>query len=129
MNTKHHGKAVFFSAIAVAAALFLPLADAQTSMSGNMPMAGGMDMKTMMKDRNEKMSSMAMTGNPDIDFAVMMRMHHQGAIDMAQAELKNGKEAQMRKMAQSIIAAQKKEIAQFDSFLAKHGHSADKMSK
>lgn len=129
MNTKHHGKAVFFSAIAVAAALFLPLAGAQTSTPGNMPMAGGMDMKAMMKDSSDKMSSMTMTGNPDIDFAVMMRMHHQGAIDMAQAELKNGKEPQMRKMAQSIIAAQKKEIAQFDSFLAKHGHSADKMSK
>lgn len=129
MITKHHGKAMFFSAIAVAAALFLPLAGAQTSMPGNMPMAGGMDMKAMMEDNSDKMTSMAMTGNPDVDFAVMMRMHHQGAIDLAQAELKNGKEPQMRKMAQSIIAAQKKEIAQFDSFLAKHGHSADKMSK
>ena len=54
---------------------------------------------------------MSMTGNSDIDFAMMMRIHHQGAIDMAQAELKNGKEPQMRKMAQDIIAAQKKNRA------------------
>ena len=124
-----NGKAAFFSAIAVAAAMFIPLAGAQTPMTRNMPMAGGTDMKTMMKDKSDKMSSMSMTGNPDVDFAMMMRMHHQGAIDMAQAELKNGKEPQMRKIAQGIIAAQKKEIAQFDQFLAKHGHPADKMSK
>lgn len=123
MIAKSNSKAVIFSAIAVATAMFMPFASAQT------PMSGGMDMKAMMKDNNDKMSSMTMTGNADVDFAMMMKIHHQGAIDMAQAELKNGKEPQMRKMAQSIIAAQKKEIAQFDRFLAKHGHPADKMSK
>lgn len=129
MTFKHNSKSVSFSAIAVAAAMFLPLAGAQTPMAGNMPMAGGMDMTAMMKDNNDKMSSTTMTGNQDVDFAMMMRIHHQGAIDMAQAELKNGKDPQMRKMAQGIIAAQKKEIAQFDRFLAKRGHSAEKMSK
>ncbi|MEO7885952.1 MAG: DUF305 domain-containing protein [Polaromonas sp.] len=92
-------------------------------------MAGGMDMKAMMKGNNDKMSSMAMTGNADVDFAMMMRIHHQGAIDMAQAELRDGKDAQMRKMAKDIIAAQKKEIAQLDKFLAKSGHPVEKMSK
>ncbi|ABM39808.1 protein of unknown function DUF305 (plasmid) [Polaromonas naphthalenivorans CJ2] len=89
----------------------------------------GMDMKGMMKDNNDKMSSMQMTGNVDVDFAMMMRIHHLGAIDMAQAELKDGKAPEMRKMAQNIIAAQKKEIAQLDKFLAKNGHPVDKMSK
>ena len=83
----------------------------------------------MMKDSNEKMSSMQMTGKPDVDFAMMMRMHHQGAIDMAQAELRDGKAPEMRKMAQNIIAAQKKEIAQLDKFLAKQGHTQDKRAK
>lgn len=105
-----------------------------SSMQGSaMDMKGmdmkGMDMKGMMKDNNEKMSSMKMTGNPDIDFAMMMRIHHQGAIDMAQAELRDGKERQMKKMAKDIIAAQKKEIAQFDKFLAKQGHPVGKTSK
>ena len=129
MILTHPNKADFVPILAIAAAMFMPLAGAQTPMAGNMPMASGMDMKTMMKDNNDKMASMSMTGNSDVDFAKMMKIHHQGAIDMAQAELKNGKEPQMRKMAQGIISAQKKEIAQFDRFLAKHGHPADKMNK
>ena len=79
------------------------------------------DMKGMMKDNNDKMSSMSMSGNADVDFAMMMRVHHQGAIDMAQAELKDGKAPEMRKLAQSIIVAQKKEITQLERFLAKNG--------
>ena len=89
----------------------------------------GMDMKSMMKNNDEKMASMKMTGNADVDFAMMMRVHHQGAIDMAQAELRDGKDAQMRKLATNIIAAQKKEIAQLDKFLAKNGQPAPAMSK
>jgi uncharacterized protein (DUF305 family) len=89
---------------------------------------GGMDMKAMMKDMNDKMSSMAMSGNPDVDFAMMMRIHHQGAIDMAQAELRDGKAPQMRKMASEIIGAQKKEIAEIDKFLAK-AHQGAAMKK
>ena len=46
--------------------------------------AGGMhhgsDMKCMMKDMNDKMVGMTMPGNPDVDFAQMMRIHHVGAI-------------------------------------------------
>lgn len=122
--------------IALAGALLLPLANAQTpakpeamphNMAGGSTMAaGGMDMKAMMKDMNDKMSSMKMSGNADVDFAMMMRIHHLGAIDMAQAELRDGKDAQMRRMAKSIIAAQKKEIAQFDKFLANQGKPAGK---
>lgn len=102
---------------------------ATTSMPGGMMDMKGMDMRGMMKDNNEKMSSMKMTGNADVDFAMMMRIHHLGAIDMAEAELRNGKDPQMKKMAKSIIAAQKKEIATFDRFLAKKSQPAQKMSK
>lgn len=84
------------------------------------------DMKGMMKDNNEKMAAMQMSGNTDVDFAMMMRIHHQGAIQMAEMELKNGKDPQMRKMAEKIVAAQKKEIAEIDKFLAKQGHGAHK---
>ena len=79
----------------------------------------GSDVKSMMKDMNDKMVGMNMTGNPDVDFAQMMRIHHVGAIDMAEMQLKNGKDASMRKMAQEVIRAQKKEIATIDRFLAK----------
>lgn len=100
-----------------------------TSMHGGALDMKGMDMNGMMKDHNDKMASMKMTGNVDVDFATMMRMHHQGAIDMAQAELRDGRDPQMKKMAAAIIAAQKKEIAQFDKFLAKNNSPAEKTSK
>ena len=89
----------------------------------------GMDMKGMMKDHNDKMSSMKMTSNADVDFAMMMRVHHQGAIDMAEANLRDGKDPQLKKMAKGIITAQKKEIATFDKFLAKHVQLVEKMAK
>ena len=89
----------------------------------------GMDMKAMMKNNDDKMASMKMTGNADVDFAMMMRVHHQGAIDMAEVELRDGKDAQMRKLAKNIIAAQKKEIAQLDKFLTKNGQPAGPMNK
>lgn len=121
-------------AFALSAALFQPAAFAQPSAPPHAHRAAGqssapssmgsMDMKTMMKDMNEKMSSMPMSGDADVDFAMMMRIHHQGAIDMAQAELRDGKNPQMRKMANAIIVAQKKEIAQLDRFLEKHHGSA-----
>ena len=87
----------------------------------------GMDMQSMMKDGHSKMAAMKMTGNADVDFAVMMRTHHQGAIDMAQIELRDGKAPEMQKMAKNIIAAQKKEIAQLDRFLAKNGQTTGAM--
>lgn len=117
--------------LVLSGALLQPIAFAQAAAptAAASGMQGAMDMKTMMKDMNDKMSSMAMSGNQDVDFAMMMRIHHQGAIDMAQAELQGGKDPQMRKMANEIIAAQKKEIAQIDKFLAKHGHSGMTMKK
>ena len=83
-------------------------------------------MQAMMKDNNHKMTGMKTTGNADADFAMMMRMHHQGAIDMAEAQLRSGKDPEMLKMAKKIIADQKKEIAQFDKYLAKHPHESAK---
>jgi uncharacterized protein (DUF305 family) len=80
------------------------------------------DMKAMMMKDHEKMMSMQMTGKPDVDFAMMMREHHMGAVQMAQWQLEHGKDQKMKDMARKIIADQKKEIAQFDQFLAQNGH-------
>jgi hypothetical protein len=51
------------------------------------------------------------TGDVDADFAAMMIPHHQGAIDMAQAELRYGRNEQLRRIAQEIIVEQQQEIA------------------
>ncbi|TCK38947.1 DUF305 family protein family protein [Paraburkholderia sp. BL8N3] len=50
------------------------------------------------------------TGDVDRDFVGMMAPHHQGAIDMAQAELRYGHNEQLRRLAQEIIVEQQQEI-------------------
>ncbi|MDP3759711.1 MAG: DUF305 domain-containing protein [Ramlibacter sp.] len=126
------------AAIVLAMMLALPAAHAQPAKAGSAampsaPMQGAAmapgDMKGMMKDMNDKMSSMQMSGDQDVDFAMMMRMHHQGAISMAEMELKAGKEPEMKSMARNVISSQRKEIAKIDKFLAKRGHQMDKMKK
>ena len=44
------------------------------------------------------------TGDVDLDFVAMMIPHHQGAIDMALAELRYGSNEQLRRIAQEISA-------------------------
>jgi uncharacterized protein (DUF305 family) len=46
----------------------------------------------------------------DHDFAAMMIPHHQGAIDMAVAEIRYGRNAQLKRLAQEIIVDQQQEI-------------------
>ena len=62
---------------------------------------------------NKMMAAMAIkpSGDIDRDFAAMMIPHHQGAIEMAQAELRHGRNEQLRRIAQEIIVDQQQEIA------------------
>ena len=50
------------------------------------------------------------SGDADAAFVAMMIPHHQGAIDMARAELRYGRNEQLRRMAQEIIVTQQQEI-------------------
>ena len=92
---------------------------ASMPMGGMQPGSGGSgDMKQSMMGGMDNMQKMKMSGDTDKDFAMMMKIHHQGALDMAEMELAHGKSPVMKAMAKKIIAAQKKEIAQFDRWLA-----------
>ena len=51
------------------------------------------------------------SGDVDADFVAMMVPHHQGAIEMAQAELRYGRNEPLRRMAQEIIVTQLQEIS------------------
>jgi uncharacterized protein (DUF305 family) len=59
------------------------------------------------------MAAMAVrpSGDVDRDFVATMVPHHQGAIEMAQAELRYGHNEQLRRIAQEIIVDQTQEIA------------------
>jgi uncharacterized protein (DUF305 family) len=63
----------------------------------------------MTKMMNEM--AVAPTGDVDRDFVAMMVPHHQGAIDMALAVLRHGRNEQLRRLAQEIIVTQQQEIA------------------
>jgi len=77
----------------------------------------GVDETDFIKENDVAMKAMMAgmdvkpTGDVDHDFAEMMIPHHQGAIDMAQAELRYGHNEQMRRIAQEIIVEQQQEIA------------------
>jgi len=69
--------------------------------------------RKMMDDAAARMHSamhVPYSGDPDRDFARMMIPHHQGAIDMALAELRYGKDERLKRLAQEIVVAQKQEI-------------------
>ena len=147
MNTKQRKQASFaiqrasikrlavLAALAISSSVYIapthaqaPAAQDGTAMSGDMK-SGSVDMPGMMKAMHEKMSAMQPTGNTDVDFATMMRVHHQSAVTMAEAELRDGKDQQMRAMAKKIITSQNKEIAEFDRFVAKQSPTPSVMTK
>ena len=102
--------------------LFIPLAGLLLAFAGGPPataqpsqdaaseaafnQANRASMATMMAGMAARPS-----GNVDRDFVAMMVPHHQGAIDMAIAELKYGRDEQLRRIAQEIIVDQQQEIA------------------
>ena len=63
-------------------------------------------MARMMAD----MHAAAASGDPDRDFLAMMIPHHAGAVEMARAVLRHGRDAATRRLAEDILAGQTIEI-------------------
>jgi len=96
-----------FNAIVAAAALLA----AATAPAANTPEASFLAENKAAMARMMAGMEIAPTGDVDRDFAAMMIPHHQGAIDMARAELRYGRNEQLRRIAQEIIVSQFQEIA------------------
>lgn len=109
--------ALYLVSVAAQAPIAPPASPPQGHMQKGTEGSGSMKQAMMMG--MDSMQKMQASGDIDKDFAMMMKMHHQQAVDMAQMELANGKSPEMKAMAKQIIAAQKKEIARFDRWLAK----------
>src|SRR5579875_1053484 len=75
-------------------------------------------MMSLMHKMMSRMDSLPKTNDPEIDFSKMMIIHHQGAIDMANLELQQGKNDSLKRTAQKIINEQQAEIQQFNTLLA-----------
>lgn len=76
-----------------------------------------MSMGSAMADMNAALAGK--TGDEfDKTFLEQMIVHHEGAVEMAQAALKNAKHTEIKRMAGEIIAAQTREIAQMKKWMS-----------
>lgn len=85
---------------------------ANPSMAGHS--GGSMQLhRTMAQGHNMRMP---MSGNVDKDFAMMMTMHHQQAIEMADVLIERGQSAELKALARKMKSAQQDEIKQMAKF-------------
>ena len=100
------------------AGLFAALSIGAIAQMGPHAMGFMQFMNESMDRMDNGMKSAPMNGNVDHDFAIMMMPHHQGAIDMAKAELAYGKDPVMRRLAEEIIVDQQSEIQAMQYWLS-----------
>jgi uncharacterized protein (DUF305 family) len=81
---------------------------------------GSGQMAQAMKSGMDAMAKMPMSGDPDKDFAMMMKLHHQQAVDMAKVEAEQGRSPELKAMARKMMSDQQKEIQQLDAWLKTH---------
>ena len=97
------------TAVAIMGALLLRVAngggDGQQEAGGNWS-----ELIATMDKMHTAMGAVKRTGDSDVDFVTLMLPHHEAAIDMAKTELLHGKDPQIRRLAQEIIADQQLEI-------------------
>ncbi|MFM7335790.1 MAG: DUF305 domain-containing protein [Tabrizicola sp.] len=110
--------------VAAAAGVAAIAQETSTGHEGHM-MMGDMGPASMaFMDANTRMHEMMAieyTGNADVDFIKGMIPHHQGAVEMAKIVLEHGKDPEVKKLAEGIIAAQEAEIKWMTDWLAKNG--------
>lgn len=81
--------------------------------------AAHVDLMDGMDAMNAEMAAGGTAADIDVAFICSMIPHHRGAIDMAKAELAHGDDPWAKEMAQAVITAQEKEIADMLAWLEK----------
>jgi uncharacterized protein (DUF305 family) len=97
--------------------------DGQSGMHGSMGQHGHMamqeDMATMKRMHEAMMAKQ--DADPDRAFALKMIEHHRAGIAMAQTVQKHGDDAEAKQMAQKMAEEQRRDIAELESWLDRHG--------
>ncbi len=95
------------------------MAMGDASMAPAAPDAAHAELMAGMGAMNADMMAGGTAADIDVAFVCSMIPHHQGAIAMAKAELAHGDDPWARKLAEAVIAAQEKEIADMKDWLSK----------
>lgn len=82
--------------------------------------AGSKALEQVTADMHTSMA-VTMTGDVDVDFVRSMIPHHQGAVDMARIVIEHGRDPEIRKLAEDVIAAQETEISFMNAWLERQG--------
>jgi len=77
-----------------------------------------------MDKMNKAMMQGMMASDADVAWICAMIPHHQGAVAMAQVGLKNGDDAEAKKIAEKTVREQEKSIAELKSWLERHDTKA-----
>lgn len=80
----------------------------------------GKALTTAMNNMMRDMQNMAMSGDADHDFAMMMKRHHDGAIEMAAIEMENGRSEELKHLAQKITDDSRTDNMQLTQFMNNH---------
>jgi uncharacterized protein (DUF305 family) len=92
--------------------------DADIGADHDMSDTGGMMMSGMMSAADMERLDAAAGTNFDRMWLEMMIQHHEGAIDMADDELADGKFADAKVMAQNIVTSQQAEITEMEGLIS-----------
>jgi len=81
---------------------------------------GASEMHQHMHEGARELQQMKPSGDPDRDFAMMMREHHEHGIQMAKDLLAHGKDRKTRELAQRIMDEQQRDLKELDAWLESH---------
>ena len=98
--------------LAVSAGAFAHQPKPTMGLHAMQPMAAHSEGSMQLHRIMTKKMPMPMSGNVDKDFAIMMSVHHQMAIDMVDVLMKHGSNPELKAMGAKMKAAQTEEIKQ-----------------
>ncbi|MFZ7159052.1 DUF305 domain-containing protein [Avibacterium gallinarum] len=96
------------------------MAEMQHHHTAHQPNAMQSELMASMSAMHADMEKGMQYQDADVAFAASMLPHHEGAVKMAEIELKYGKDPELRQLAENIINAQQSEIQFMQQWLEKH---------